>query len=91
MRGDRGLIRAAIDLVNDQPVANVTQVHAECDLGNVLGHIVGVCSCTGWPAGRDRARAVWNMFFDQEGNSQCLPKTPPRPGTSTGTGSASAG
>lgn len=37
----------------------LTAVHRECELASVVGHVVGVCSCTGYDATRDAGREVW--------------------------------
>jgi len=58
--GDRGWIRGHLAAGPDgQPVARVVPHHAECELLSVAGHLVGVCSCTGWDSGRDAAREAW--------------------------------
>jgi hypothetical protein len=54
--GDRGFLTAVITGERDSVAA---YVHAECEMDGILGHTVGVCSCTGWEPGRKRARAVW--------------------------------
>ncbi|GJF04991.1 hypothetical protein [Pseudonocardia sp. D17] len=38
---------------------SLTATHRECQLAGVVGHVVGVCACTGWdPYSRDAAREV---------------------------------
>ena len=52
--GDQGLITPTIgDVDSDYLIGTGTRVtltgqHRECALSNVAGHLVGVCSCTGW-------------------------------------------
>lgn len=38
---------------------SLTAVHRECELASVVGHAVGVCSCTGYDESRESAREVW--------------------------------
>lgn len=65
--GDRGWIRPHIAAGSGNgggPVAAVLRpVHAECDLRSIMGHMVGVCSCTGHEPGRDTGRLVWAAVF----------------------------
>lgn len=63
VEGDRGFLRPHFTVVDGEPVGVAMAVHAECDLSAVLGHMVGVCSCTGWEYGRARAREVWRRVY----------------------------
>lgn len=52
--GDRGFIFPIAGDVEDRHIINAdedwatTAMHRECFNSEVMGHIVGVCSCTGW-------------------------------------------
>lgn len=52
--GERGLFRAGIG-AEAEPVQLV--VHAECEMLGVIGHVYGVCTCSGWDTGT-RAAAL---------------------------------
>lgn len=63
---DQGFVRPYIGsnldpryLVGMGPDYQLTAVHRECDLASVVGHAVGVCSCTGYDESRESAREVW--------------------------------
>lgn len=58
--GDRGWIRGTAHYTPGGVLAAADAVvHAECELDGTLGHVIGVCSCTGHEPGRQRARLVW--------------------------------
>jgi hypothetical protein len=57
--GDRGFIRAAVTEVDRELVAKPAPAHVECELAGVMGHVVGVCSCTGYGNDLAAARLVW--------------------------------
>lgn len=64
--GDRGLLRGAF--INGNPC--VVPIHAECDLIGVIGHLMGVCHCTGYDtSSREAARLAWER-------AQALPRPP---------------
>lgn len=66
--GDRGLIRRVVRMVDGQPVGSDEPTHAECDLIGVLGHQMGVCSCTGYDtSSRAAARLLWRRVGEQRG------------------------
>jgi len=54
--GDRGWVRPYVRL---QSGATPRPIHAECDLRSIMGHQLGICSCTGYETNRATARAVW--------------------------------
>lgn len=55
--GDRGVIRPYVTLVDGGGYgAQALPIHIECDLLAILGHELGVCSCTGH--GKSRADAL---------------------------------
>jgi hypothetical protein len=63
---DRGWIRhhLADDGAGGLAVAPGTMpIHAECELRPVLGHHVGICSCTGYDTSRTTARLVWDAVM----------------------------
>lgn len=45
VEGDRGLMVAVYHSVFK---SSVEPVHAECEVLPIVGHLVGVCSCTGY-------------------------------------------
>jgi hypothetical protein len=45
--GDRGWIRGTVREIDGQPKASTTPIHVECEALSVIGHMVGVCSCSG--------------------------------------------
>lgn len=46
--GDRGLVRGRIRTDGDgKPAGSAMPVHAECDMLGVIGHLYGVCGCSG--------------------------------------------
>ena len=53
--GDQGFIRP---LITENGPAGKLPVHRGCDMATTIGHLFGICSCTGWddiyagPAGR---------------------------------------
>jgi hypothetical protein len=56
VEGDAGFLRP---VVRDDTVLTIAAIHRECDLTQVLGHFVRVCTCTGWdPSARATAREV---------------------------------
>jgi hypothetical protein len=44
-RGDQGFIRTVI--TENGPGGNLP-VHRGCDMATTIGHLFGICSCTGW-------------------------------------------
>jgi hypothetical protein len=64
--GDRGWLMPV--LCESDPTANPTHaefepIHAECQLLSVIGHLYGVCRCTGWDTStRAAAREVWTRM-----------------------------
>lgn len=63
---DQGFVRPFVGggldpryLVGVGPSYQLTAIHRECDLASVVGHAMGVCSCTGYDSGRESAREVW--------------------------------
>jgi hypothetical protein len=60
VEGDRGFLVGM--WAGDESV--ICYVHAECEMADIIGHSVGVCSCTGFEPGRDRARAVWRRVAE---------------------------
>jgi hypothetical protein len=68
MASDRGWIRGHLTAGPDgRPVTRVVPHHAECELLSVAGHLVGVCSCTGWDSGRPAAREAWRRLTEHGG------------------------
>jgi hypothetical protein len=65
--GDRGFVRAMSRLVGGEEVATVEAIHAECDLRETMGHMVGVCSCTDYEPNRATARLVWERTGELRG------------------------
>lgn len=65
--GDRGLLRMVVRMQGDRPVGAVEPIHAECELRAVMGHHVGVCSCTGHEPTRATARLVWQRVGEIRG------------------------
>lgn len=65
-RSDRGFIQPGVKKDNDDLVGFVAHVHAECQLDQTCGHVVGICRCTGYESGRARARKVWDAFYNDE-------------------------
>lgn len=56
--GERGLVRAGAKVGdNGKPVAIKLFVHTECEMLGVIGHVYGVCTCSGWDTGT-RAAAL---------------------------------
>lgn len=43
---------------------NLIAIHRECQLLGILGHSVGVCSCTGWDTSRASAREALRRVQD---------------------------
>ena len=62
--GDRGWMRGYVkDITPDgHVIRSVVPIHAECELRSVVGHMVGVCRCTGHDASRATARLVWERW-----------------------------
>lgn len=59
--GDVGWIRAAFDTATG-PRPYV--LHAECELLGIVGHLFGVCSCTGFDTtSREAARELWRRVM----------------------------
>jgi hypothetical protein len=60
--GDQGFIRPYIGELDPEYLVDddyLTAVHRECDLTGIVGHMVGVCSCTGWDTeARETGREV---------------------------------
>lgn len=57
---DRGWLCAVVAVVDGEPLGSDAYVHAECDLIGTLGHVFGVCSCTGYDTSkRDTGRELW--------------------------------
>lgn len=46
VQGDQGWIRAMVLEAEGQPVSGA--VHRGCEMGTIVGHTFGFCSCTGW-------------------------------------------
>lgn len=68
VEGDRGLMRVTFTLDDQQRWdATPAPVHAECEMRGVMGHVVGICSCTGYPADRATARLVWQRVGTRRG------------------------
>jgi hypothetical protein len=44
-RGDQGFIRP---LITEHGPAGNLPVHRGCDMAVTIGHLFGICSCTGW-------------------------------------------
>lgn len=58
--GDRGLIRATI---NSDGRGLAAPVHAECEALGIVGHLFGVCHCTGYDTrSRAAARELWQRI-----------------------------
>lgn len=61
--GDQGIIMPMVGPCDPDQLIGVgdghvlVAQHRECQLAQVVGHVVGVCSCTGWQVGT-RATAV---------------------------------
>lgn len=62
---DQGFVRPYVGgdldpryLVGVGPSYQLHAVHRECDLASVVGHAMGVCSCTGYGFDRESAREV---------------------------------
>lgn len=73
--GDRGWMRGTIREVNGQPQGSVTPVHIECEALSVIGHMVGVCSCSGAKPGRASAVLAWSRLQELRKDERC-PTTP---------------
>jgi hypothetical protein len=41
------------------------QIHRECDLAGMVGHMVEVCSCTGYDTSRASARIAAERFANR--------------------------
>lgn len=78
--GDRGFIRATMREVGK--TMGCEPVHAECDLRNVMGHTVGVCSCTGHYGSRADAKLVWQRVGEERGRDLAIRDTRPNPAES---------
>lgn len=65
--GDRGFVRGVGRMVDGELVGSVEPIHAECDLRGVMGHQVGVCSCTGHDPSRATGRLVWARVGEMRG------------------------
>lgn len=71
---DQGFIRPYIGggldpryLVGVGPGHQLTAIHRECDLAGIVGHLVGVCSCTGYGSDRESAREAERRFLTRHG------------------------
>jgi hypothetical protein len=53
-RGDQGFIRPLI--TENGPSGNLP-VHRGCDMAVTIGHLFGICSCTGWMTSTSAAKA----------------------------------
>jgi len=68
VEGDRGLIRTVVRMVDGEPVGSAEPTHAECDLIGVMGHQMGVCSCTGYDTTtRAAAQVLWQRIGEERG------------------------
>jgi hypothetical protein len=62
--GDQGTLTPTIGVVDPEYLVGVgsaftiTGQHRECSLAGIVGHMVGVCSCTGYGHDRTAAREV---------------------------------
>lgn len=65
--GDRGLIQTVVRLVDGLAQGSVEPTHAECNLIGVMGHDMGVCSCTGYDT---RTRAAAQVLWDRIGQAR---------------------
>jgi hypothetical protein len=55
VEGERGLIYAVVD--GSTPHGGKTQAgHIECEMLHTIGHVHGVCTCTGWDINSVEAR-----------------------------------
>lgn len=71
--GDRGLIRMVARELGGELQAAAEPVHAECDLIGVVGHLVGVCHCTGYDTStRAAARLAWQRAGEQRGRALAI-------------------
>lgn len=64
--GDQGLVRVYVKARGERVQAQkLAPVHAECEALGVVGHLFGVCSCTGFDTtSRDSARVLWQRLGD---------------------------
>lgn len=69
--GDQGFLRPTLGGVDAKFIVGggngfmLTAIHRECDLVDVLGHLVGVCGCTGWDTqARATGREVLRRLTD---------------------------
>lgn len=76
--GDRGFIRTVAGPEGILTAYEVAPVHAECDALSVVGHLFGVCSCTGYDtASRSTARVLWQRIGAlANGIDPALPEEP---------------
>lgn len=66
--GDRGLIRAVmVKAETGGWVSEQRPVHAECDMLPIVGHMHGVCSCTGHSHDRAAAKLCWQRVGEARG------------------------
>jgi hypothetical protein len=69
VRGDRGIIEITDPLSNDPAGREATHVHAECQLDDTAGQLIGLCVCRATPGARARAREAWTHFYNPDGTS----------------------
>jgi len=53
--GDRGFIRP---LVTEKGLAKDVAIHRGCNMATTIGHLLGLCTCTGWDDVNERGQEL---------------------------------
>lgn len=66
VEGEQGFMRMVVEPFGIVTSYSHQPIHVECDMVGIVGHLVGVCTCTGWDTTtREAARECERRFHDK--------------------------